>query len=87
VPHNAEDLRDPEFLDAQEVTEADDSELKFKTSAEFQLSNSKLKVGVRAWTSSATSPSAYSRTTTASSRRTRTDCRSSMPRTSARTAL
>ena len=46
VPHNAEDLRDPEFLDAQEVTEADDSELKFKTSAEFQLSNSKLKVGV-----------------------------------------
>lgn len=46
VPHNAEDLRDPEFLDAQEVTEADDGELKFKTSVEFQLSNSKLKLGV-----------------------------------------
>ncbi len=31
VPHNAEDLRDPEFLDGQEVTNADDSELKLRS--------------------------------------------------------
>ena len=33
VPHKAEDLRDPEFFASRENTEADDSELVFKTSA------------------------------------------------------
>ena len=45
VPHDAEQLRDPEFLDGQEVTEADDAELSLNASVEFQLSDSKLKLG------------------------------------------
>ena len=46
VPHNAEDLRDPEFLNGQEVTDADDAELKLRTSVEYNLSSSKLKLGL-----------------------------------------
>ncbi len=46
VPHNAEDLRDPEFLAGRENTDADDSELKLRSSVEYQLSGSKLKFGL-----------------------------------------
>lgn len=46
VPHNAEDLREDEFLDSRENTDADDSEIKFETAVDFQLAGSKLKLGV-----------------------------------------
>jgi outer membrane receptor protein involved in Fe transport len=46
VPHDAEDLREDEFLDSRENTDADDSEIKFKTAVDFQLPGSKLKLGV-----------------------------------------
>ncbi len=46
VPHNAEDLRDPEFLNGQEVTDADDSQLSLKSSVEYAFSGSRLKLGV-----------------------------------------
>jgi len=49
VPHNAEQLRDPEFLDGREVTDALDDELVFKTAVTFQLSGSKLKFGVEGY--------------------------------------
>ena len=37
VPNNAEDLRDPEFLAGRENTDADDAELKIRSSVEYQL--------------------------------------------------
>jgi outer membrane receptor protein involved in Fe transport len=49
VPHEAAQLRDPEFLDSIEETDADDSELILKTSVDFALSNSKLKLGVEGY--------------------------------------
>jgi outer membrane receptor protein involved in Fe transport len=49
VPHEAEDLRNPGNLDGREFTDAEDDELVLKTAAEFQLSGSKLKVGVEAY--------------------------------------
>ena len=49
VPHDAEDLRDPEFLDGRENTDADDSELILKGAVEYQLSGSKLKIGVEGY--------------------------------------
>jgi outer membrane receptor for ferrienterochelin and colicins len=49
VPHNAEDLRTPGFLDGREFTDAEDDELVLKTSAEFQLSASRLKIGLEGY--------------------------------------
>ena len=49
VPHDAEDLRDPEFLDGRENTDADDAELVFKTAVTYQLSGSKLKLGLEGY--------------------------------------
>jgi outer membrane receptor for ferrienterochelin and colicins len=49
VPHNADELRDDEFLDSRENTDADDSELVFKTSVSYQLSGSKLKIGLEGY--------------------------------------
>jgi outer membrane receptor for ferrienterochelin and colicins len=49
VPHEAEDLRSPGNLDGREFTDAEDDELVLKTSAEFQLSGSKLKIGVEGY--------------------------------------
>jgi outer membrane receptor protein involved in Fe transport len=49
VPHEAEDLRNPGNLDGREFTDAEDDELVLKTSAEFQLSGSKLKIGVEGY--------------------------------------
>lgn len=46
VPHNAAGLRDPGLLDSQEVTDADDAELKVGTAVEFQLEGSDLKLGL-----------------------------------------
>ena len=47
VPHNAEDLRDPEFLASQEVTNADDSEIKLRSSVDYLLGGgSRLKFGI-----------------------------------------
>ncbi len=46
VPHNAENLRDPEFLDGEEHTDADDAELSLRSSVTYQLSGSKLKFGL-----------------------------------------
>ena len=46
VPHNAEGLRDPEFLDGEENTDADDAELSLRSSVTYQLSGSKLKFGL-----------------------------------------
>ncbi len=46
VPNDAINLRDPEFLAGRENTDADDSELKIRSSVEYQLSGSKLKVGL-----------------------------------------
>jgi outer membrane receptor protein involved in Fe transport len=46
VPHNAEQLRDDEFLDSRENTDANDSELKLKTAVDFQLAHSRFKIGV-----------------------------------------
>ena len=47
VPNNAEDLRDPEFLDGRENTDADDSELVLKTSVDYQLGGSRAQVRPR----------------------------------------
>lgn len=46
VPHDADQLREDEFLDSIEETDANDSELRFQTSVDFQLAGSKLKLGV-----------------------------------------
>jgi len=46
VPNTAAQLRQDEFLDSRENTNADDSELKFMTAVDFQLAGSKLKLGV-----------------------------------------
>jgi outer membrane receptor for ferrienterochelin and colicins len=46
VPHDAEDLREDEFLDGEEHTDADDSELTLKSSVTWQLGGSKLKAGI-----------------------------------------
>jgi outer membrane receptor protein involved in Fe transport len=46
VPHNAEQLREDEFLDSRENTDAKDSELKLKSAIDLQLADSKLKLGV-----------------------------------------
>ncbi|MEX2149150.1 MAG: TonB-dependent receptor [Steroidobacteraceae bacterium] len=46
VPHNAQQLRDPDFLDSRENTDAKDTELKLKTAVDLQLAGSKLKLGV-----------------------------------------
>ena len=46
VPHNAENLRDPDFLDGEEHTDADDAELSLRSSVTYQLSGSKLKFGL-----------------------------------------
>ena len=46
VPNQALDLRDPEFLAGREDTDADDAELKIRSSVEYQLSGSKLKIGL-----------------------------------------
>ena len=49
VPHEADQLRDPEFLNSIEETEADDSQLILKTSATFDLGGSRLKAGVEGY--------------------------------------
>ena len=49
VPNNAEDLREPEFFASRENTEADDSELVFKTSLDYQLGGSRLKFGLEGY--------------------------------------
>jgi outer membrane receptor protein involved in Fe transport len=49
VPNNAEDLRDPEFLNSRENTDADDSELVFKTSLDYALGGSRLKFGIEGY--------------------------------------
>ena len=49
VPHNAEQLRDPEFLDGRENTVAKDDELVFKTAVTWQLAASKLKLGLEGY--------------------------------------
>jgi outer membrane receptor protein involved in Fe transport len=49
VPHQAAQLRDPAFLASVEDTDADDSELILKTSADFQLGGSRLKIGIEGW--------------------------------------
>jgi outer membrane receptor protein involved in Fe transport len=49
VPNEAEQLRQDEFLDSQEVTDADDAELTLKSSVTYQLSRSKLKLGVEGY--------------------------------------
>ncbi|HLB83628.1 MAG TPA: TonB-dependent receptor plug domain-containing protein, partial [Steroidobacteraceae bacterium] len=49
VPHEADQLRQTEFLDSIEETDADDSELILKTSVDLALSNSKLKLGVEGY--------------------------------------
>lgn len=46
VPHDADDLRQAELLDSREVTDGKDSELSLDASVEYQLSASKLKLGV-----------------------------------------
>lgn len=47
VPHTAEEMRgDDTLLAGRENTDADDSELKFKTSVDLQLASSRLKLGV-----------------------------------------
>jgi outer membrane receptor protein involved in Fe transport len=46
VPHNAQALRTDAFLDSRENTDAQDSELKFKTAVDLQLGSSKLKLGL-----------------------------------------
>ena len=49
VPHQAEDLRDPEFLDGRENTDADDSELVLKTAVDLELGGSRLKLGLEGY--------------------------------------
>ena len=49
VPHDAADLRDPEFLDSIEASEADDSQLILKTSLDFDLGGSRLKFGLEGY--------------------------------------
>ncbi len=49
VPHEAEDLRDPEFLDGRENTDADDSELVLKTAVDLELGDSRLKLGIEGY--------------------------------------
>jgi outer membrane receptor for ferrienterochelin and colicins len=49
VPNNAAGLRQPEFFASRENTDADDSELVFKTSLDYQLGNSRLKFGLEAY--------------------------------------
>ena len=49
VPNNAEDLREPEFFASRENTDADDSELVFKTSLDYQLGGSRLKFGLEGY--------------------------------------
>jgi outer membrane receptor protein involved in Fe transport len=49
APHNAEGLRDDEFLDGRENTDADDSELILKTAVTYQLSGSRLKLGLEGY--------------------------------------
>ncbi|MGH8251739.1 MAG: TonB-dependent receptor plug domain-containing protein [Steroidobacteraceae bacterium] len=46
VPNDAINLRDPELLASRENTDADDSEFKIRSSVEYQLSGSKLKIGL-----------------------------------------
>jgi outer membrane receptor for ferrienterochelin and colicins len=49
VPHEAEDLRSPGFLDGRETTDAEDDEIVLKSSVDFQLSDSRLKFGVEGY--------------------------------------
>jgi outer membrane receptor for ferrienterochelin and colicins len=49
VPHEAEDLRSADNLDGREFTDAEDDELVLKTSVEYQLSASRLKIGVEGY--------------------------------------
>ena len=49
VPHEGEDLRSPGFLDGREFTDAEDDELVLKSSVEYQLSDSKLKLGIEGY--------------------------------------
>ena len=49
VPHEADELREDEFLASIEDTDADDSELILKTSLEYQLGGSRLKFGIEGW--------------------------------------
>jgi len=49
VPNDAENLREDEFLDSQEQTDADDAELSLKSSVTYQLSGSKLKIGIEGY--------------------------------------
>ncbi len=49
VPHNAGQLRDPEFLDSIEETDADDSQLILRSSVDFDLGGSRLKVGLEGY--------------------------------------
>ena len=73
VPHQADDLREDEFLASVEAPEADDSELMLKTSARLRPRRiAPQGRASRATTASGTSPSAHSRTRTACWRRTRT---------------
>ena len=84
VPHNAENLRDPEFLDGEEHTDADDAELSLRSSVDLPaLGLADSSSASRVPTAAATSPSACSRWTTECSKKTTTRSRCSMPRTSA----
>jgi outer membrane receptor for ferrienterochelin and colicins len=49
VPHEAEDLRSPGNLDGREFTDAEDDELILKTSADFRLAGSQLKIGIEGY--------------------------------------
>ncbi len=49
VPHDAEDLREDEFLDGVEQTDADDAELTLKSSVTYDLGGSKLKLGIEGY--------------------------------------
>jgi outer membrane receptor for ferrienterochelin and colicins len=46
VPHDAENLREDEFLDGEERTDAEDAELTLKSTVTYQLGGSKLKLGI-----------------------------------------
>jgi outer membrane receptor for ferrienterochelin and colicins len=49
VPNNAAGLRQPEFFASRENTDADDSELVFKTSLDYELGSSRLKFGLEGY--------------------------------------
>lgn len=49
VPHQANDLREDEFLAGVEATDADDSQLILKSALDFDLGGSRLKLGIEGY--------------------------------------